>query len=331
MIYSWQAEQWQKLQQADQGNRLPHALLFMGISGLGKACFADNFIRAKLCHHAQEVVDGLGCACHACRLIAGKTHPNVLWIEPEKQGSAIKVDQIREVSDFVNQTSMQDEYRFVVINPAEQMNVNAANALLKTLEEPAPDSILILITSQASHLPATILSRCQHIHFARPSTKTALAWLRQKISTDIDAELVLGLANGAPLAALQLAQSDMLAMRSNLLAAMYVLSQKQAAADPIKSAAAMQALDMLPLLDFTLSWVMDILRLKVGGSEADIVNKDFHAQISDLHQRSFLKNMTSYMDYLQQLRGQIIKGFNLNKQLMLEAMFIRWMECLECF
>ncbi len=99
-----------------------------------RLCCVKKWSPKDSCHH-----------CHTCRLVTGKSHPNVLWIEPEKDGHTIKIDQIRAVGEFVYQTSLQGEYRIVIINPASQMNANAANALLKMLEEPPSGAIIILI------------------------------------------------------------------------------------------------------------------------------------------------------------------------------------------
>jgi len=327
MVYPWQTNQWLQLSRTKQENRLPHALLFLGIRGTGKAHFTEEFIRAQLCQCVSQKTDSKAdCECRSCRLVTGRSHPNVLWIEPEKQGSVIKVDQVREITDFVNQTSLQGEYRFVVINPANNMNASAANALLKTLEEPASGSILILISEQSSLLPATILSRCQHIHFPSPPSEIALDWLKIKLTDNtVDPELVLRLANGAPLAAMQLVQDNILAARVHLLQTLYALSQKQA--DPVKSVSNLKDLELTQIIDFTLNWIIDLLRLHLEGNEKEIINKDFSQQLTDLHQRSLPRDIVRYMDYLQQLRSQIIKGINLNKQLMTENILIRWMEC----
>ena len=145
MIFPWQQKEWRQLCRAKESGRLPHALLFSGLAGIGKTQLADYFSRLLLCQQFQTEYDPK-CQCHSCRLAEGRAHPNVLWITPEKEGQAIKVDQIREVSDFIYQSARQGEYNIVVIHPANQMNVNAANALLKTLEEPPHGSLLILIS-----------------------------------------------------------------------------------------------------------------------------------------------------------------------------------------
>lgn len=321
MMYPWQSEQWQQLWQAKQENRLPHALLVTGIPGLGKSEFVYHFVRALLCQ--QVGLDGIECGnCHACRLIAGKTHPNVLWVEPEEPGQAIKVDQIRLVNEFASQSSLQGDYRFVIINPADDMNTNAANALLKTLEEPSSGAIIVLVSHQSKCLPATVLSRCQQIVFSHPNKEQALQWLRaQPNGPDVNLELMLNLANGAPLTALRLMQDEVLDVRQELFAILYSLSQKQG--DPIKSAAKLQDNDPLKLIDFSLSWVMDLVRLQLGEDGTNIVNTDHTAQLTELASSTQLKINVKYMEYLLGLRMQIARGLNLNKQLLVESMLLR--------
>lgn len=314
MIHPWQNQQFQQLLQAKAENRLPHALLFVGQKGIGKAHFADHFIRSQLCQ--QQNLSG--CDCHSCRLIAGRAHPNVLWIEPEKANAAIKVDQIRAVTEFINQTSLQGEYRFVIINPANKMNLNAANALLKTLEEPASGSILVLITEQTSHLPATILSRAQHLHFPRPPKELAEKWLAGKLDASSNPELLLRLANGAPLAALQLSETDMLGARTNLL--QILLSHT----DPISAAAELSDTDVMLILDYTLSWIMDLLRLHLSENTSNLTNQDFIQQLKEMSQRISMQNITPFLDYILLLKKELQQGINLNTQLMIENILIRW-------
>jgi DNA polymerase III subunit delta' len=338
MVFPWQIEQWRQLLRAKKDNRLPHALLFTGIKGTGKTHFAECFIRALLCQRPQSLLMTANtcaelsdtpevCTCHACRLITGRVHPNLLWVGPEKEGQSIKIDQVRDVSEFINQTSLQGECRIVIIHPAHHMNANAANALLKTLEEPASGAVIILISDQTSRLPATILSRCQHIAFPRPPTSLAIAWVKRQLAENtVDAGLILKLAHGAPLAAIDFVKNKILSLRQDLFQALYLLSQHQS--DPIKSAVKIQDIDSLHLLDFMLAWMMDLLRLQLGSHASNMVNSDFSMQLSELSQRTHVRNNTRYMEYLQQLRAQICSGINFNKLLMVENLFVRWMECI---
>lgn len=329
MIYPWQTDQWQQLMRAKSEKRLPHALLFAGIAGTGKAQFAEHLTRALLCQKPEACFkndDKDIFECHACRLVAGRVHPNVQWVEPEKPGHAIKVDQVRAVSEFVSQSSLQGEYRVVIINPANNMNASAANALLKTLEEPSSGALLILVSDQSAQLPATILSRCQRIIFPRPASALAMSWLKARLPADsVDPELLLRVAHGAPLSALKLLEGGVLTLRQDLFAALYGLVRKTV--DPVKTAANFQDGDTLTILDFLLAWLLDLLRLQLSGDVDRILNKDHEAQLSELKLATGLTENTRLLVYLQQVRRQLCAGLNLNKQLVLESILIRWMGC----
>lgn len=305
MILPWHTPQWQQLQHAKQQNRLAHAFLFAGIAGLGKAQFAEAF--------AQNLLND-------SPLVASKTHPDLLWVTPEKPGHAIKIDQIREANEFMQQSSMLNGYRVLIMTAAQDMNTNAANALLKSLEEPAAGTIILLISEQPSRLLATILSRCQRINFVRPDTALALNWLNQNLkNTTLNPDLLLRLAQGAPLAALQLATDDFFENRQNLLNTLRTFT------DPVKAVAKLPDIEPISLLDILLSWVMDILHLQL--QTGTMTNLDYRAELVALAKRAPMQQVLKFMHYLQQLRSQICIGINLNKQLMLESVFIRWQEC----
>ncbi len=333
MIYPWQQTQWQTLWRAKQDNRLPHALLLTGLAGVGKAIFADHLTRALLCQRvtsAGETCPDASDACHACRLILGGAHPNVLLVSPEKSGQAIKVDQIRQLAEFVHQSSLQGEYRIVIINPAQQMNINAANALLKTLEEPASGALLVLINTQDKKLPATILSRCQRILFRRPEHATARTWLQTQLAAEatptlMDVDLLLALANGAPLAALHLVQDDQLKVRSEFYTVLQHL--QQAKLDPLSAAQGLQAHETMALIDLLLSWVSDLLRLQLGGHLTQLVNCDYATALSALCSTVPIAASSALLDHLQHTRALLSTGINLNKQLMLEEMCLRYTHC----
>jgi DNA polymerase-3 subunit delta' len=259
--------------------------------------------------------------CHACRLIAGRTHPNFMLVEPEKAGQAIKVDQIREVTDFIQQSALNGDFRIVLITPANNMNDHAANALLKTLEEPTPGALILLLSEQHLQLPATIVSRCQLIKFNYPARDIALLWLREQLSDrNIDADLLLTIAHGAPLNAVKLAKGDALEMRKTVLQLLCDLSDLKA--NPISAATALQDVELLTLLDYLLDWSMDLLRVQLDGEA--IVNRDFQSNLSILQKRISVKQGVAFLDYLQKLRQQLVEGINRNKQLVIEAILVRW-------
>lgn len=326
MIYPWQTEQWQQFSQRKSLNRLPHALLLTGMQGMGKAHFADAITRSLLCQKTQNAEPDAACVCHACGMLNGRAHPNVLWIEPEKPGQAIKVDPIREVTDFINQTSLHNGYRIVIINPANQMNVNAANALLKTLEEPSVGALLVLISHQDAGLPATILSRCQRLLFAKPNQTIAVDWLRQQIKeTEFDPELMLAITEGGPLSVLTMLQDDYMTQRAALYAAFGTLSDKKS--NPIAAASQMQSAELMTILSLSISFVMDCVRLQMHCDQSLLNNRDVVTHLSNAAARISTQKALQFLTYLNSCRRQLLAGINPNKALLIETIMINWREC----
>jgi DNA polymerase III subunit delta' len=329
MIFPWQETKWQQLRQTQRLGRLPHALLLTGIAGIGKTQFADHLSRALLCKEFKNHPPYFAkCTCHACRLLTTKIHPNVLWIEPEKPGQAIKVDQIRLLNEFIVQSSFEGEYRLGIIRPAHNMNINAANALLKTLEEPASGALLILISEQGERLIPTILSRCQKIHFPVPPVEFAYKWLQNQLAlenaTHVDADLLLDLANGAPLKALELHRSEFLSTREMIFKTLSNVEELKS--DILNLALKFQEIDLMIFIDLHLNWLYDLIRLYYGVA---IINKDFTSQLRDFLIHFSFTKIATHIAYLQNIRKQLCLSANLNKQLILENIFIRWLECVD--
>jgi DNA polymerase III subunit delta' len=319
-IYAWQQSQYQQLWHAHTSGRLPHALLFTGIAGTGKTLFAEIFANALLC--TQASMDGVPCGvCHGCHMTMGGAHPNKMIIAPEKPGAAIKVDQVRDISEFTQNTALIGERRVVIIQQANNMNTSAANALLKTLEEPASGALLILLSDQDGQLPATIRSRCQRIIFPRPHYDAALQWLRAQLkNNDVTPELLLSIAHGAPLKAMALAQDNALAPRKTLYDALC----KPKEMNPVALAAELGDIELPALFDYFLAFLMDVLRLKLG---ADLsVSGDYQQQLSVLQNKVVTDRCENLMKHLQQLRNQVTVGINFNRQLVVESILLRWRE-----
>lgn len=195
----WHAEDWSRLQARRARDALPHALLLCGAPGLGKRQFAQRFVRGLLC---EQPVGGDACGhCRRCLLLAAGTHPDLveLTFGLRKDGtprSEIVVDQIRELSARLAMNSQFGGWQIACIDPADALNPAAANALLKTLEEPAARTLLILLADEPWRLPQTIRSRCQRVEFHLPSAAQALAWLQT--AGVPDAALALAAAGGNP-------------------------------------------------------------------------------------------------------------------------------------
>ncbi len=322
---SWHIKQWDILWEAKKNNRLPHALLLAGAQGLGKTRFAEELSAAILCEHPDEKGNACG-TCHACKLMRARSHPDFVWIEPEQAGQVIKIDQVRNVVNMSNETAMQGGYRVIVFHPAHAMNQYAANALLKTLEEATSNTLFILISEQNLRLPLTIQSRCQKIIFQKPARDIAINWLKSQITDigEIDLELVLSLAEGAPLQALTLMAKGVLSLRQDIYRGFFELSQGKA--DPLQLAAQWQEYDIVILFQLLFNMLRDLLRLQLT-QQASLINTDFHSKFVNLLQKLSPKNIVQYLDVVQERYANVVNLQNINRQLLLEELLIMWTEC----
>ncbi len=278
----WQAAQWRSTWSQQVDRRLPHALLLCGPSGLGKQHFARALVARLLCR--QPVADSeipWACGqCRDCRQLFAGTHADWLQIQPETTGGPIKIDQIRELSEFLQRTSQRQGFKLVSLSPADQLNPHAANALLKTLEEPTPGSLLLLISTSPGRLPATVISRCQRLVFGRPETALAENWLRQMVPDIRNPELLLHLAEGAPLLAKTLGEGDRMRRRMDLFKAWQdFLADRQS---PEALAEQCLAEDSARNLGWLSSWLRDMIRLKTSGADCPLVNDDLRSPLNSL-------------------------------------------------
>ncbi|MDD3517044.1 MAG: DNA polymerase III subunit delta' [Chromatiales bacterium] len=211
----WFDPAWQRLRTQRTQDRLPHALLIHGPEGIGERDFVRALAAAALCETPE---DGDACGhCDGCVLFRAGNHPDYSEVRPEEEGKQLRIDQIRDLAGFVGLSRGRAPYKVVVLTPADRLNDNAANALLKTLEEPPPRTLLLLLTSRPGRLPATIRSRCQRVPLHAPTPDQARAWLAERLPAGADADVLLALAHGAPQAALALAGGDTLTRRAAFL------------------------------------------------------------------------------------------------------------------
>jgi DNA polymerase III subunit delta' len=203
-LYPWQKLSWQQFLELTQQHRLPHALLLTGVHGLGKNSFTQRLTKSVLCL-SDNNNDACG-ICHSCQLFEAGSHPDHIEINPEETGKQIKIEQIRHLIGKQQLTPTVSHWKTVVISPAYAMNVNANNSLLKLLEEPQQNTLIILVTSKPEKMPITVKSRCQNLHMATPSFVDALDWVAQHSDYQKDnvTEKILRIAKGAPLAAIEI-------------------------------------------------------------------------------------------------------------------------------
>lgn len=323
-IFPWQQTAWQSLWQWKSNNGMPHALLFTGAQGVGKKHLAAELAYSLIC--TAPTHSGQTCGeCSDCLLVKAGFHPDILFVEPEEPGQAIKIDQVRHVVHFVNETALRGGYRVIIINPATAMNIYAANALLKTLEEPTENVLIILICEQSSRLLPTITSRCWRINLPKPKEDVAIKWLTNAIEYKEDnLPLILKLAHGAPLRAKQIITDNLFLLRQDLYQGLIQLSRREN--DPLLFAAQWQKNSIEVVLSLFLMLLKDMLYLKCDESGQNVVNHDYQEHLQKLNQKMSRARLMDYIDYVQQLYGKVTSLLNFNRQLLLEELSIRWVK-----
>lgn len=314
----WQRELWQGLIERRRGERLPHALLLTGPAGLGKLHLARAFAAALLCR--SPAADGTACGgCSACKLLAAGTHPDFHPLTPPEESRQIKVDQVRGLCAEMAMKSQFGGFKVALVAPAERMNVNAANGLLKTLEEPPPLSLMMLVSDRPALLPATIRSRCQPLPLRLPPRAEALAWLGSRLGGG-DAGLLLDLAGGAPLTALELAAGGRLERRGALFDDFERLALGRVG--PLAVAAAWARGEVAEALFWLSGWAADMIRLRAAGAGARLANGDLAGRLGALAEGCATRWLFERHDAAGE-GTRLLEG-NINAQLLLEELLIPW-------
>lgn len=282
-LYPWQGAAWERLQQLSQ--RMPHAILFHGPEGIGKAKLAEWLAQSLLCSNRDA--QGHACGeCDSCGWFAQYGHPDFRRVRPEIMDEAegaseddsadtgeskktsksskapskeIKIDQIRGLSDFMNVSTHRQGLRVITLYPAEALNTAAANALLKMLEEPPAGTVFLLVSNSLDRLLPTIVSRCRKFALAMPGIEESAAWLKEQGVADADA--LLAEQGGAPIAAHAAAHADSRQLMDDLLRQLARPSVEGA----LKSAEQMQKLPVSEIVAWLQRWLYDVFSLKISG------------------------------------------------------------------
>ena len=328
MLYPWQSENWQQAMRILKDNRLAHAVLLTGPDSIGKLEFCLAFIQRLNC--SNPTLDGHACGkCKDCNLFVANTHPDVRMINVEevedvKKSEQIKVDDIRDVNQFMTLSRQQGKYKIVCINDAETMNINAANALLKTLEEPPEFSILFLVSHRAYSLLPTIRSRCQTWKFNLPNKEIALAWLNQQNEIS-NWDSMLTLAAGRPLLAMNYQYSGLGEVRTSFYQDLSQFLHGKCMVTNVSSAH--QNVQLERLVIWQQAWCSDLVRYHYHNQPITLENPDIRRSLHSLVGRVDLHLLFRFMDKLIELRR--FSSAPLNKRLFIEDMLIRCKDVIE--
>ncbi|QLG89820.1 DNA polymerase III subunit delta' [Chitinibacter bivalviorum] len=313
--------------------RFPHALLFTGEAGIGKRALAQYLAQFLLCESEHKTHQPCG-ECEGCRWFLAGNHPDFRMLQPadaddsieeaestkkpKKKSAVIGVDDVRDLSDFVNLSAHRRGTRVTIVAPAEAMNTAAANAFLKTLEEPPSGAVFILISDHWRRLLPTIRSRCRVFPLTIPSQKVAMQWLAGL--SIVNPVLHLAHTGGAPLAAVEDAGAEWLSVRTGMLeklaepATLNVL----ALATELEKA----KLDTSLLLDWLQKWVYDVISLGLAG-----VIRYYPDWKDGLERVASRANLL--FNFANQLtEAQKLSHHPLNQRLVLEALLFGYLDAL---
>jgi len=316
-IYPWHKNDWAHLAAYIEQERVPQALLMTGAEGLGKQALALRYAQALVCTDKLSV-EACG-QCESCQLFLAKTHPDFMCLQPAEEGKGIRIDDVRSLINKLNLKPQYSTYRVVLIQPADKMNISSANAFLKCLEEPPERTVFLLLTEVMQALPATIISRCQKMALTIPDSSTVLTWLKEQGVVN-QTELVLDLANGSPLQAIEYAQDNVVELRSRCFAEWNQVGLNNAC--PISLAETWQKLPLVELLRWLSLWTEDLVKCCFSVDSALLFNKDLAEPLQVLAKRANKYRLFKFYDLL--LKDSYRITTQLNKQLLIEELLITW-------
>ena len=333
-IYPWLKTQWNKLSQIPKNN-FPHALIITGMNGLGKLDFCHILSQALLCENLLD--DALPCGrCPSCIQYKANSHGDFLELKPADGKKSIGVDQIREMIHWMNLTHQSRQKKILFIPQAEQMTLQASNALLKTLEEPPANVVIILISEHVKSLIATIRSRCQIIALPKPDEKMINQWIDDnyadwKVTSENEhyifnnRDVILSLALSAPLKIKQLLTSDELNQRKVIVDHLISIISDQTA--PVLVSAALIKMDVKAVIYWFQLILFDLIYIHYNMDNKQLINKDYYTKLSSV---SVKLNSLLLFELIKELNQYYqFQSNSLNQQLLLDSYLIKWQNCLK--
>ena len=313
------------LQSAVTHERLAHAYLFHGEDAVGKRLTAVRLAQALNCERPPEAqgLDSCG-ACRSCRQIEASTHPDFFIIEPDPEQATrqIKIEQVREIEHQIMYRPLIGERKICLIDDADRMTIGAANALLKTLEEPPAHSLFLVISSRPAALPATIRSRCQALRFTTPArTQVEAALILKREIPPADARFLAIVSEGRIGEALTADVKDTLARQQELVNLVQPQSL-QSIGSILSSAETIAKTDRgQDMLVWLARWIRDLVLLQIEGDRDQILNLDDLATLETYAQKA---DTDALLDLLREIELTEQRATrHLNLQMALEVILLR--------
>jgi DNA polymerase-3 subunit delta' len=330
-MYPWQQTQWSQMTQLLKTERLPHAILLYGNQGLGKADFAASLASAVLCQSPTSDHQACG-LCKSCQLLAASTHPDLYYLKPTAAATSrsknpllsIRIDDVRTLCEKLNQTSQYGGFRVAILNHAEQLTLQAANSLLKTLEEPGKNVLILLVTAHTHRLPVTIRSRCQSLRFTVPDETQSLRWLKdnqpgysENQLTEKQLQQSLKFAFASPLSALNYLQKT---EHQEILSAAMTASVSNK--NSLDYAAKLTNYPKVKTLEGMMIWASDLAKLQSCGFDTAITNEQCRIELQKLAKKANQQRLYRFVD---QLNFNLLHStIAVNEQLLWENLLLSW-------
>ncbi len=308
-LYPWQQSFWQS------NTKLPSTLLLAGQAGIGKQDLALSLAYRAMCADDREAACG---QCRHCVLNEAGTHPDFFILLPESPGKAIKIDEVRQLCAFTEKTPQLGSHKLVVMGPVENLTINAANAILKTLEESSDSTRIILFSHAISQVIATIRSRCHIINLPSPDEHQAFEWLMRQGSEN-EVKAILSLVPRSPLLALNLLEQGISANLKTMINDL----RPEASNSVSEISNRWLAFDLPLVFEVWLQATQSMIKRSVLGQAP---SHSLWGALSDWPNPSLVA-IYEFLDLILLHKKGILEGVNLNKQLLLEKMLIQWRQC----
>ncbi len=314
-VAPWLSSSWDKIVEQVSADGLAHATLFAGEQGIGKHEFLIDITALLLCKEPADKACG---HCHVCELLQAGTCPDFVWLTPEEDSQVIKIDAVREVLTFVYKTPQIARNKVVLIDPADALNVSAANALLKGLEEPPEHTYFLLASASPGRLPATIRSRCRQIRLSGPTEQQSREFLKNEFSDD-QLDRVYAVMGSSPYEAVARGSSltSLISSLDNLLT---VLSNAPPTAE--QASECLLTLDEWPLHTVLDIYVRMLNHLAKQSTQANVGDSSAERLAKNVPTASWIQLADAAQDTLQTVR----RGISLNFKLTTESLLIALQE-----